>query len=365
MPETTTQRLHVAMVAPPWFELPPRGYGGIEALCAALADQLVTRGHRVTLIGAGTGTARSRTQFAATFGKPPSGRLGEPVPEVLHAARAARILDRLDVDLVHDHSLAGPLLARGRDVPTLVTTHGPVVGEVGDYYRALDTSVGLVAISNAQRRGAPDVDWFGMVHNAVVVDDFPYQPAKEDYVLFLGRMHPDKGADLAIAAARAAGRHLVLAAKCNEPAERAWFERAIRPLLGPGIDWVGEADGASKRELLARASCLLAPIRWAEPFGLVMTEALACGTPVVALRRGAVTDIVIQGVTGIACERPAELPAAIHQAGGIDPAACRRDARERFDMPVMAAGYERVYHHALGLGTRISPAYPPAVAGAG
>ena len=337
--------LRVALIAPPWFEVPPAGYGGIEALCAELAQGLVDRGHEVTLIGAGR--ALTPAAFLATYAVPPSDRLGEPLPEVIHAARTARLLEDRQVDIVHDHSLAGPLLAGGRTVPTVLTAHGPAVGEVGAYYRALGVSVGLVAISDAQRRAAPDLPWVATVHNAVAVDQYPYLADKDDYVLFLGRMNPEKGADLAIAAARAADRRLILAAKCNEPAERAWFETVIRPQVGTGVEWVGEADGPTKKELLAKACCLLLPIRWEEPFGLVMVEAMACGTPVIALRRGSVPEVVADGVTGIICDDPAELPRAIGRAGELSPASCRRRARQRFDVAVLAASYEGVYRELL------------------
>ncbi|WP_136520160.1 glycosyltransferase family 4 protein [Cellulomonas telluris] len=343
----TSAPLRVAMVAPPWFELPPAGYGGIESVVADLVDQLVARGHEVTLVGAG----RHRTaaqRFVQVFPEPPSHRLGTPAPEVIHAAAAAEALDGLDVDLVHDHTLAGPLLARGRAVPTVVTMHGPVTGEQGDYHRRLGRTIDLVAISDAQRRLNPDLHWVGRVHNAVDVASFPYREDKDDYVLWLGRFNPDKGPDLAIDAARAAGRRIVLAGKRNEPGERAFFDERIAPRLGPGVEYVGEADAALKRELLAGARALVFPVCWEEPFGMVMIEAMACGTPVVALRRGAVPEVVADGETGRLLDDPAHLPAAILSADDLDPAACRRRALEHFDLPVMAAGYEAVYRAAVG-----------------
>jgi glycosyltransferase involved in cell wall biosynthesis len=337
--------LRIAMVAPPWFEVPPQGYGGIEAVCAGLVDRLVARGHRVTLIGAGRD--RTAADFVATFAEPPSVRLGEPVPEVLHSAAVARVLEEVEVDLVHDHTLAGPLLAAGRPVPTVVTAHGPVEGEFGDYYRQLGDWVGLVAISDAQRRSAPDLPWLGTVHNGIDVDAYPFREAKEEYVLFLGRFSPDKGAHLAIDAARAAGRSIVLAGKCSEPAERAYFLEEISPRLGPDVWLFGEAGAADKRELLARARCLVFPVCWDEPFGMVLVEALACGTPVVALKRGSVPEIVVDDVCGVVCEETAELPAGIEAAGRLDPRQWRSYVRERFGLAAMVAGYEAVYRRAL------------------
>lgn len=340
--------LRIAMVAPPWFEVPPQGYGGIEAVCAGLVDRLVARGHRVTLIGAGRD--RTAADFVATFGEPPSVRLGEPVPEVLHSAAVARVLEEVEVDLVHDHTLAGPLLAAGRPVPTVVTAHGPVDGELGDYYRQLGDWVGLVAISDAQRRSAPDLPWLATVYNGIDVDTYPFREAKDEYVLFLGRFSADKGAHLAIDAARAGGRPIVLAGKCSEPAERAYFLREISPRLGPDVWLFGEAGAADKRELLARARCLVFPVSWEEPFGMVLIEALACGTPVVALNRGSVAEIVVDGVCGVVCEETAELPAGIGAAGRLDPRQWRSYVRERFGLAAMVAGYEAVYRRALAAG---------------
>jgi glycosyltransferase involved in cell wall biosynthesis len=335
------KNLRVAMVAPPWFDIPPRQYGGIEAVLADLVEALIDNGHDVTLIG--VGEDRTRARLIRTFPEPLGERLGEPFPEVLHAARVARILDELDVDVIHDHSMAGPLVAARQDVPTIATVHGPVAGELGEYYRQLGTTVSLVAISDRQRRIAPDLNWLATVHNALRIDGFPFQAEKEDWAFFLGRCVHDKGMHVAMDAARAAGRPLVLAAKCSEPAEKAYFEAEIAPRLGPDTEWLGEVSSAEKKELLSRAGCLLFPILWEEPFGMVMIEALACGTPVVALRNGSVPEVVIDGLTGIICDDPDELPAALHEVDTIDPELCRRDVIDRFRPEVMAEGYENAY----------------------
>lgn len=343
---TTARRLRIAMLAPPYFSIPPSGYGGIEALVADLVDALVDRGHHITLIGAGPQRTRAQ-RFVSTAPEPPSERLGEPLAEVAHVARAAQVLDGCQVDLVHDHTLAGPLLARGRLVPTVVTVHGPATGLPGDYYRALGRSVLLVSISDAQRAAAPDLRWFGTVHNSVCVASYPFRSDKDDVVLFLGRYHREKGPHLAIDAAREAGLPIVLAGKCSEPCERSYLEQEIAPRLGPGVELQGIADGARKRELLARSCCLIFPIRWDEPFGLVMVEAMACGTPVVALRRGSVPEVVIDGRTGVVVDDPAELAGAIHRARQLDPRDCRAHVEEHFSTAVMTSGYEAAYRQVL------------------
>jgi glycosyltransferase involved in cell wall biosynthesis len=342
------RRLRIAFVTPPWFDVPPQGYGGIELMAGNLIDALADRGHDVILVGAGSNATRAR--FLRTFEQAPSQRLGEPLPEVVHAAWAGRYLEELDVDVIHDHTLAGPLAASGRKPPTVVTAHGPVTGESGTYYEKISPDVCLVAISDAQRRLGPHLAWGGTVHNAINVAEFTFRPAKDDYVLFLGRFSPDKGAHVAIDAAKEAGRPILLAGKLQEPAEQEYFRAEIEPRLDEHARFVGEADMRAKQELAGRAHCLAFPICWDEPFGMVMIEAMACGTPVVALNRGSAPEVVADGVTGFILDDPADLPAAIRKAGDIDPAACRRHVEQNFDVAVMAEGYERVYANAAARG---------------
>jgi glycosyltransferase involved in cell wall biosynthesis len=358
--------LRIAMVAPPYFDVPPPAYGGVESVVADLVDDLAARGHEITLIGVGKHLTRAH-RFIPLWSGPQSERLGEPFPEVVHAARVANVLDDLDVDVVHDHTLAGPLLGRGTQVPTIITVHGPVIGDEGEYYRALGRSVRMVAISEAQRSHAPELPWAATVHNAIRASTFPFRADKEPFALFLGRMNTTKGPHLAIDAARAAGLPIVLAGKCSEPVEKAYFEQEIKPRLGSDTEIFGVADAAAKRDLLSRACALLFPICWEEPFGLVMIEAMACGTPVVALRRGSVPEIVVDGVTGIITDSPEQLPGAIDLARQLDPAACQAHVAARFTTELMAARYEDAYRRvlaeaAIAAGTRM-PAGRAPVAG--
>jgi glycosyltransferase involved in cell wall biosynthesis len=343
-----SRQLHVAMIAPPYFDVPPTAYGGIETVVADLVDSLVARGHQVTLIGAGRHSTKAQ-RFITTYDVGPADRLGEPMPEMVHAAKVAAILDTLDVDVIHDHTMAGPLMARGRLTPTVVTAHGPVHGDFGDYYRALGDTVQLVAISDAQRSTGPGLPWAATVHNAIRAETFPFNAKKEEYALFLGRFHPEKSPHLAIDAARAAGLPIVLAGKCSEPIERAYFAREVEPRIGRDVTIFGVADGTAKRRLLSRAACMLFPISWEEPFGLVVIEAMVCGTPVVALRRGAVPELIVDGETGIIVDDPAKLPEGIARAREIDPVACRKHVEASFTVEVMAEGYEAVYQQALAV----------------
>ena len=335
----------VAMIAPPWFELPPAAYGGTESMCADLVNRLVARGNHVVLVGVGrNGTA---ADFRRTSDRAQPDRMGQGIPEVVHAAALPAILADLDVDVVHDHSLAGPLLARGRPVPTVVTTHAPVTGEMGRYYRGLDGSVHLVAVSDSQRALAPDLGWAATVHNGIDVRLFPFRRDKEDYALFLGRATPHKGIPQAIAAAAEAGIPLRIAAKCREPEEREYFDHEVKPLLGPGVEWLGEVSREEKLDLLTAARCLLFPIRWDEPFGLVMVEAMACGTPVVATRRGSVPEVVAHGQTGFVCDDHADLVAALRRVDELSADRCRAEVVRRFDVDLMAARYEDAYCEAV------------------
>jgi glycosyltransferase involved in cell wall biosynthesis len=349
------------MVAPPWFQLPPTGYGGIEAVVADLVAQLVRRGHEVHLVAAGPHRTAAQHHHAS-FDRPPSGRLGESFPEVIHAAYAAEVLAGLDLDLVHDHSLAGVLSARGRPVPTLVTMHGPATGDYGRIIGLLGRTVRLVAISDAQRASAPGLPWIGRVHNGIDVASYPLVTDKDDYLLWLGRFTRDKGPHVAIDVARAVGRRIVLAGKLIEPDEQAFFRAEIEPRLGPGVEYVGEADAVRKRQLFSRARCLVFPLQWDEPFGIVMAEAMACGTPVVALRRGSVPEVVEHEVAGFVVDSVEELCAAVDTCDDLDPKACREVASRRFDLSVMADGYERAYHALLtGRPTTVSAPAAPSV----
>ncbi|MCV7102286.1 glycosyltransferase family 4 protein [Mycobacterium palustre] len=348
----SSRPLRIVLVAPPYFDIPPNGYGGVEAVVADLADTLVARGHRVTVLGAGEGGTAAT--FVPLWERTVPDRLGQPYPEVMHALKVRAAITRIaatdGVDIVHDHTFAGPMNAptyHALGVPTMVTVHGPIDDDLYPYYRELSTDVGLVAISDRQRELAPDLNWIGRVHNALRVEEWPFQAEKDDYALFLGRFAPYKGAHLALEAAHEAGLPLVLAGKCSEPPEREYFEDCVRPLLTDNDHVFGEADAVSKRRLLARARCLLFPIRWEEPFGIVMIEAMVCGTPVVALRGGAVAEVVVDGVTGLVCDRAEELPAAIRRAQTLDPHACRRHVATNFGVAQFGSAYEKIYRDVL------------------
>ncbi len=351
-PAADRGKLRIAMVVPPYFDIPPKAYGGVEAVVADLVDALADRGHDVTLIGAGENGTKGR--MISVWDAAQSDRLGDPFPEIVHALKVRRVLERLAVtdglDLVHDHTFAGPLnmpVYRELGLPMVVTVHGPVNGDPFVYYSELGQDAHLVAISDRQRSLAPGLHWAGRVHNALKVPDWPFQPEKEDYALFLGRFTAEKAPHLALEAAHIAGLPLILAGKCAEPPEIAYFDSAVRPLLTEHDHMFGMADTAAKRKLLAGARCLLFPVRWEEPFGMVMIEAMVCGTPVVALRGGAVSEVIVDGVTGRICDDPDELPSAIKEVQTYDPRAIRDHVVEHFGSDTLGRGYEEIYRRVL------------------
>ncbi|MBV1856036.1 glycosyltransferase family 4 protein [Catellatospora sp. NEAU-YM18] len=354
------------MVAPPYFTIPPKGYGGIEAVVADLSNALTAAGHKVTLIAAGANGTRA--EFRPVWDATVPERLGEPGPEIIYAAEARRVVEALAAegaaDVVHDHTFAGVLNAPAYaqlGLPTIATMHGPADSELRGFYRVLGDDVPLVAISHRQQALAPELSWIDVVHNGLDPAAWPYQPCKGSYALFLGRFSPDKGAHTAVLAARAAGLPLILAGKCAEPAERRYFREQVEPLLGPYDQMIGPADGTRKRELFANARCLLFPIQWEEPFGMVMIESMICGTPVVALRAGAVPEVVSHGVSGLICDDPEQLPQALLEVTGLDPADCRRHVVQNFSAAHMALGYARAYRRALA-SLEVVPAAQPSAA---
>lgn len=253
-----------------------------------------------------------------------------------------------DCDIVHDHTLAGPLdAARYPDLAVVTTNHGPFDTSANAVYATTAERVPVIAISHHQASSAIGVPIAKVIHHGVDVAAFPAGRGDGGYALFLGRMSPDKGVDVAIDAARGAGIPLVIAAKMREGPELAWFRDHIRPLLGGNVEFVGEVGGVDKLELLAGARCLLNPIRWPEPFGLVMIEALACGTPVVTTGCGAAPEIVDHGLTGFVCATRDDLIGALGAAGELDRSACRGTAKERFSAHRMVSDHVELYRQVL------------------
>jgi glycosyltransferase involved in cell wall biosynthesis len=334
-----------------WFPVPPDRYGGIEAMVALLTDGLVQRGVEVTLFASGDSVTRAKHVFV--FDRAPSERIGETFWELNHALAC---LTRLEgYDIVHDHSgLLGLTLFGLTSTPVLHTVHGPLTGEAGDMYEAacsVTDDVGLVSLTHAQRRPVPALPWVANVPNAIDLSRYPFGPDPGEHLLFLGRMSPEKGAHRAIEVAKRTGLPLVMAAKCREPEERMYFDERIRPHLGEKIKYVGEVGHAEKCRLLSRAHALLVPIDWEEPFGLVMIEALACGTPVIALRRGSVPEVLDDGRTGFIADDLRDMAAAVENVRALDPRELRREVETRFTPELLVDGYLAAYDRLLESGS--------------
>jgi len=290
--------MKVAMIAPPWAAIPPVGYGGTEAVIDQLARGLQADGCDVVLFAVGESTCPVPTRSVIPVAE--GMRIGSCVPELRHVMAA------------YD-ATAEPVLAATAGLapaPVVTTNQGPFNDELNDVYRRIGDTVNVVAVSNDQAGRAAGVRLAAVIHHGVDPAGFPVGTGSGDYLLFLGRMVTEKGAHRAIPIARAAGKRLMIAAKMREEPERRYFEAEIEPLLGDDVEFVGETRGLQKLQLPGEAQALLNPIRWPEPFGMVMIEALACGTPVLSTREGAAGEIITTGTDGFLADTEKELVTA-------------------------------------------------------
>jgi glycosyltransferase involved in cell wall biosynthesis len=336
--------MRIGLIAPPFIEVPPRRYGGTELFVANLARELHTRGHDVTVYANGASSLPCRVRWRyPTSDWPPADPLRAQFRNADHTAWAIREA-AASVDVLHLNDPVGVSFTRFVDVPAVLTVHHPHEPALTEHYLNYP-DVHYVAIARwlARREPMPRVH---VIHHGIPVDAYTYSGRKEDYVAFLGRMVPCKGPHLAIAAARRAGIRLKLAGEI-QPMYREYWEREVLPAVdGVHVEYVGEADFAIKNGLLSKARALLFPIQWEEPFGLVMIEAMACGTPVLAFAGGAVEEIVQSGVNGWICRDVAEM--AEHVRGlDLRPDACRAFVGEHFSVGRMVDRYLDVYRRAL------------------
>ncbi len=333
-----------AEIAPPWFPVPPPAYGGIELVVSLLADGLADRGHDVTLFAAGG--SETTAKLETTMLDPPDPTLvSNPWIDAFHALSAyLAIGDRFDV--VHDHSgIVGPALGallggRPRVVHTL---HGPWNEVARRYYSLVHRHVHLVAISQTQRDMNRDVSYADVVYNGIDPGEYRFTTEKDDFLVYIGRSNPDKGPAVAIEVARRAGLPLAMIVKKDEDFERRYWDEAVAPELHDDVQVFEHVEHDRKVDLLSRARAFVFPIQWPEPFGLVMVEAMACGTPVITRPLGAATEVVEDGVTGFLRDSIDELVEAVAEVGRCSPEACRERVEGHFSAATMVEHYERVF----------------------
>ncbi len=347
--------MRVLQLAPIWETVPPPAYGGTEAVVSCLTEELARRGVEVTLAASGDSTTSAALHAVFPRSLRPADLLEEPLQySLMHVAMSLKQAGEFDI--IHNHngppSELGMALSHLVDTPMLTTLHNSLVKETefiwsnyGGWYNT---------ISRTQSRSTPclpKATYGGVVHNGIDVESFPFQAEKSDYALFLGRFAPAKGPHLAIEAARRAGLRLVLAGKIALAEEHEYFEAMVRPHVdGKHVEFVGEADAKTKRDLYRDARCFLAPIQWDEPFGLVLIEAMACGTPPIAIARGAAPELIEHGVSGYLVEDVDGMVAAIEAADRIDPYACRAHVEDCFSPAALADSYQRLYERILAAG---------------
>jgi glycosyltransferase involved in cell wall biosynthesis len=342
--------MRIAEVAPPWLAVPPRGYGGIEWVVALAADGLAERGNDVTLFATGDSVTKANLEYIFEHAPGPA-EINSIFLDTAQSLLAFRNPTRFDV--YHVHACWSSLVAGGVcGVPTVHTIHGSFTPEMRELYAQVFDRVWFVAISEAQRKDMPELHYAGVVYNGIDLERYPFRVEKEDFLLFLGRAAPEKGLLRAVQTARETGMRLVCALKISEPRERVYWEQEVQPLLPEDATVLGEIEHDEKADLLSRAQAVLFPIDWDEPFGLVMAEAMACGTPVIATPRGSVPEVVADGETGFIVpveDYPKAAADRLSRAlGEIDPAACRRRVEEHFSKAAMVDGYERIFERVTG-----------------
>ena len=349
--------MRIAQVAPLFESVPPKLYGGTERVVSYLTEELVRMGHDVTLFASGDSETTARLVPACDRALWRDPECSETLP---HQVRLIEMVFRESArfDVIHFHCdyLHFPFLQYHR-APAVTTLHGMLRRHDLELLFQENPNVGLVSISDDQRRPFPKANWLATVYHGLPRNLHTFRELQDDYLLFVGRVSPQKRLDRAIEIALRSGRQLKVAAKIYDE-DRAYHEAVIAPLLRQfksQVEFLGEVGGREKDELIGKASALLFPIDWPEPFGLVMIEALACGTPVIAWPHGSVPEIIEEGRTGYLVETIEEAVAAARKIAQLDRATCRRVFEERFDARNMAQHYEAVYHNVVQQGVRCVP----------
>jgi glycosyltransferase involved in cell wall biosynthesis len=340
--------MRIAQVSPLWERVPPPGYGGIELVVGHLTDELVRRGHEVTLFASGDSQTLARLESVCPVALRLDSSINEP--GVYEMLQLKQVLERAkEFDVIHFHTGFCALpFAELIKTPVVHTLHGGFTEHNLKIFRQY-RSQSYISISNAQQKFEPRLNYVSTVYNGIAPEDYPFhaQPANPPYLAFLGRMSPEKGPQHAIAIAKQTGWRLKMAGKVDA-VDQEFFKREIEPQLdGNQIQYLGEVTHAQKVELLGNAAVTLFPISWHEPFGLVMIESMCTGTPVMGMNLGSVSEVIAHGKTGFICQSIEEMIAAIPAAVELDRQACRDHVVSRFSVTQMVNGYEAAYQQAI------------------
>ena len=342
------KKLRIAQIAPLVERVPPKKYGGTERVVFHLTEGLVEKGHDVTLFASGDSLTTARLVAPVKE----SLRLGKKAhtPMMVNMMMLSRVYEKMahEFDIIHSHLEYQTLpYAYKAQVPTVLTMHGRLdLGDSAAMLRAYP-DMAYVSISDSQRCPAKEINWVKTIYHGYPESIFEFNNKPEDYFLYLGRFSEEKKPQEAIMLARACNIRLKIAAKID-PTDKVFFEEKIKPLLNhPLIDYVGEVDDTRKVELLKNAKALLNTIDWPEPFGLVMIEALACGTPVIVRGCGSAPEVITHGKTGFICEKKLDFIEAIHNVDRLSRKTCRKEFEQRFSRECMVDNYEELYYNLL------------------
>jgi len=348
--KTSNKKLKIAQIAPLIERVPPKKYGGTERVVFALTEELVRKGHDVTLFA--TGDSKTSAKLHSIFPKAlREAKLNEiyglNVPTLLNLGIAYQMQDEFDI--IHDHNSYVSLPAANlTKTPVVITLHGALKTHTKQIYEKLNKPY-LVTISKSQSKTAPDLNYIATIYNGINMNDYPFSDKHDGYLLFAGRISMEKGTHYAIEAAQCLNMPLIIAAKL-ESVDHQYFENFVEPKLSEEhIHWIGEVTEDERNKLMSRAFCTLHPVTWREPFGLTMIEAMACGSPVVAFNKGSIPEVVMHGKTGFVVEDVEEMVNAIENIKNIDRNECRSHALENFNAEKMADEYEEVYYKILQL----------------